>query len=714
MLAETRFERHDFRRLLSHNCRRFLSNVLGMVAFSLVPLLAQGTSPFNWAAVGTANAPSPRSGHRIVYDSARSKIILFGGQDAQGNYLNDIWEWDTGAQMWTNVTPTTGSLPSPRSYFGMAYDPVRAKVVIYGGGANNSINSIGDTWEWDAAGKAWTQSAAASPIYAGLRGGSLAWDPNTQQIILFGGIPYWQTLNGNTYSYSSTAGWNLLTNSGPAPRMAQAMATDPVRSRVVMFGGVTDNGAVQDTWEWNGSSWTQVSSGGIAPAARADAAMAYDNGTGAMLLFGGDASSAIVQDTATWEWNGSAWTALTTQTSPSARFTAMAYDNMHNAIVLFGGSTANGAANDTYVGGPPFNWTGLSPAMAPSPRAGHRMVYDSARSKVILFGGQDTQGNYLNDIWEWDTAAQTWTNVTPTTGPLPSPRSYFGMAYDPVRAKVVIYGGGANDSVNSVGDTWEWDPAAKTWTQTAGSPIYAGLREASLAWDPNTQQIIMFGGIPYWQTLNGSTYSYSSTAGWNLLTNSGPAPRMSQAMSTDPVRSKVVMFGGVGDNGSVQDTWEWNGSSWTQVSSGGAGPAARAEGAMAYDNGTGSTLLFGGNTDGPIVQDTATWEWNGTTWTALTTQTSPSARFTAIAYDNTHNAMVLFGGSTVGGVAGDTYVGGPFAPITPKTVVTLTASPNRGCKTFCVSVVLVQNKENNVWRQPSAKKRSNRSGWTSC
>src|SRR5439155_20867652 len=57
-----------------------------------------------------------------------------------------------------------------------------------------------------------------------------------------------------------------------------------------------------------------------------------------------------------------------------------------------------------------FNWMGANiPGPTPAARTGHRMVYDPVRHKVILFGGHDPavhpSGNYvltshLNDIWE--------------------------------------------------------------------------------------------------------------------------------------------------------------------------------------------------------------------------------------------------------------------------------------------------------------------------
>jgi hypothetical protein len=38
--------------------------------------------------VGTS--PAARSGHRMVYDSSRSRVVMFGGLDSQNNFRNDI------------------------------------------------------------------------------------------------------------------------------------------------------------------------------------------------------------------------------------------------------------------------------------------------------------------------------------------------------------------------------------------------------------------------------------------------------------------------------------------------------------------------------------------------------------------------------------------------------------------------------------------------
>src|SRR5437773_1209062 len=89
----------------------------------------------------------------------------------------------------------------------------------------------------------------------------------------------------------------------PAPRYGHAMAYDVARNVTVLFGGYYSDGAghdLRDTWEWNGSAWTQRASSG--PSARAYHAMAYDAARGVTVLFSGYPAGAD-----TWEWNGSAW-----------------------------------------------------------------------------------------------------------------------------------------------------------------------------------------------------------------------------------------------------------------------------------------------------------------------------------------------------------------------------------------------------------------------
>ena len=47
---------------------------------------------FSWRQVPTVGtAPTGRTGHRIVYDAARRRLVMFGGRDGT-TFLSETWE----------------------------------------------------------------------------------------------------------------------------------------------------------------------------------------------------------------------------------------------------------------------------------------------------------------------------------------------------------------------------------------------------------------------------------------------------------------------------------------------------------------------------------------------------------------------------------------------------------------------------------------------
>ena len=89
------------------------------------------------------------------------------------------------------------------------------------------------------------------------------------------------------------------------------MAYDPATSQVLLFGG--SNGSnLNDTWAWNGTTWTEVATTG--PSARDNAQMAYDPATGQVIMYGGYSGGALGD---TWAWNGTTWTEVATSGPPA-------------------------------------------------------------------------------------------------------------------------------------------------------------------------------------------------------------------------------------------------------------------------------------------------------------------------------------------------------------------------------------------------------------
>src|SRR5262249_50616094 len=85
-----------------------------------------------------------RIGSSAIYDPVRDRMVVFGGQ-AQGNlYLNDVWALSlAGTPAWTALTPT-GTPPSGRTGHTAIYDPVRDRMVVFGGavGDNQFLNEV--------------------------------------------------------------------------------------------------------------------------------------------------------------------------------------------------------------------------------------------------------------------------------------------------------------------------------------------------------------------------------------------------------------------------------------------------------------------------------------------------------------------------------------------------------------------------------------------
>ena len=242
--------------------------------------------------------------------------------------------------------------------------------------------------------------------------------------------------------------WQVVSTEGPVPdRYGYGMAYDSDRERVVLFGGCEPGGTVRygDTWEWDGASWTQVSTTGPTP--RSGQAMIYDSARGQTILYGGsNASSQPQYDT--WSWNGSEWQQVASS-GPGGRWYnhQIAYDANRERVVLFGGySPGSGPYLDDTWEWDGASWTSI-PVTSPPARADHRMVYDSHRGTIILFGG-GSEAQLLNDTWEYDGIVWQQLNVG-----LPGQRWRHLMCYDSARNVVVMTGGGGTDG--SYSDTWE-------------------------------------------------------------------------------------------------------------------------------------------------------------------------------------------------------------------------------------------------------------------
>jgi len=113
-----------------------------------------------------------------------------------------------------------------------------------------------------------------------------------------------------------------------------------------MFGGFAGSSYFNDTWEWNGTAWSQRAPAN-APSARYDAGLAYDTGLQRVLLYGGFGPGAAATDT--WSFDGNNWQQLTTVGPSTTPW--LAHDPRRQRTVLVDAQPAGGGATYEWNGG---------------------------------------------------------------------------------------------------------------------------------------------------------------------------------------------------------------------------------------------------------------------------------------------------------------------------------------------------------------------------
>lgn len=319
-------------------CGRWLR--VALIGLVVPCAIADFTNPA-WELRHTVS-PSCRVGHAMVYDSDRSRVVFYGGIDWVHGWQTDTWEWD--GTSWTKAAVTG---PPGRIWHAMAYDAARRRVVLFGGHISGAL--LGDTWEWDGA--TWTQIATTGPTPR--YDHAMVYDAARARVVLFGGGTTGGFASNETWEWDG-ASWTLCSPAAsPGHRFTHEMAYDSARERVVLFGGRSGILNFNDTWEWDGTAWTlrSESGGPHGPPLSRHHAMTYDSKRQRVVLFGGILGvypyNYYLEDT--WEWDGKTWSQRATNGPPAPRaWTGLAYDTARERVVLFGGGNPDICWGDTW------------------------------------------------------------------------------------------------------------------------------------------------------------------------------------------------------------------------------------------------------------------------------------------------------------------------------------------------------------------------------
>ncbi|MCA8953163.1 MAG: hypothetical protein KDE27_26865 [Planctomycetes bacterium] len=656
---------------------------LAQINGSTNPVPSGETFVYNggWGTTGIGMThPSARTGHTMVTDPQRNRVVLFGGRDATGR-RNDLWEFDVTSLVWLQPT-ITGPLPPNRFDHAAAFHPGNnssdGRILVTGGAPFRD-----DIWQYDPWTSTWTDVTPPSPATRPpvRRRAAFAYLDGTDQLVLFGGeSDTFQPLN-DTWIWNRAAGtWaEQVPASRPPMRFDHAMAPDQLGNNLILLGGDDGSGSplAAGTWLWNGVQWAEQ----IAPpSARTGVAMAYDSVRNRHVLFGGHDSGGDLDET--WELEGLNWRNRLPPTGPAARGDAgLVFDAARNRTVLFGGRAngtcgtplgdlwewdgqlwlpRNGFPNTPPAAGgvqPVFDdqrgvvWMLVNDEMWrydgagwdrfawPSRRERTGYTFDEARSRLIIACGR-TNTTELDEVWEWD--GNRWHERTPPSSP--AARQATAICYATNRGDCVLLGG-YDATGSALGDTWLWDGAPGIWTN-ANQPVTPRYWHAAV-FDSIANKAYAFGGADQAGTLLNELLRWNGQ-GWTTLSPPlQPSARIFPGLAFDPINAEIVMFGGsVGNSTDTGDTWTFDGSNWTHHPVTGTAPAGRHS-VLAFDGATNKVMLFGGLSYVNGLYDD-TWLWDGATdaWTEVIPNSTPGSppgrRHHALT--GTPIGVLLFGG----------------------------------------------------------------------
>jgi hypothetical protein len=311
-------------------------------------------------------------------------------------------------------------------------------------------------------------------------------------------------------------------------------------------------------------------------------------------------------------------------------------------LPVIGLSTANSAGAQ--------NWVDLTPASGPAPsaRAYASAVFDPVDRKLVIFGGQAGSAR-LDDIWEFDLDAHTWTDITPGAGSAPAPRRTPVSVYDPAGHRMITWSGQGigNGFFN---DVWEFDLAANVWSQFAPTGGPPNIRYgAAGVFDPVAGDLVTFAGFTNQGRFDDVWRFGAAAATWTDVSPvPNPLERCLHSASYDAQGHRLIMYGGQ-NAGARDDIWAFDLTlnTWTELTPA-VGPPGRWFAAHVYDAANHRVTIFGGNTGSGAVDEVWVFTFTTNAWHPLApTGTAPSAREGAAAiYDGAKNdRMVVFGGT---------------------------------------------------------------------
>jgi len=211
-----------------------------------------------WRNMNPENAPSPRCGYMITYDSHYDRIVLFSGHrciELNREMYDDTWIYDENSNTWTEMNPNT---KPPKRVFGeMIYNSISKKIILWGGGhAEYKLFEDNSIWEYDLVSNKWKNLDCDGGPVRPLSLCGMYFDAQNNELTLIYGQINSNPVFPNTMIYwkfsFATNSWSQFeVKNNPFVVTDFEMTFHPILRYAVLFGGFVNYNTeelLEGTW----------------------------------------------------------------------------------------------------------------------------------------------------------------------------------------------------------------------------------------------------------------------------------------------------------------------------------------------------------------------------------------------------------------------------------------------------------------------------------
>ncbi len=191
------------------------------------------------------DAPGPRGEVSGVFDPVRDRIVVFGGNTSapvmcspRYTQTDELWAFHLDCNNWERISPA--SSPPARSRHATAFDGMRQRMIVFGGQQGDPFAGatlFNDVWALDLATDTWEElvTSGASPSVRAFP--AMVYDEAKDWILVHGGDSGGFNGLGDMYALDlGTLAWSEIdTTGGPPPRLYHGAVVHD--GRMVIFGG---------------------------------------------------------------------------------------------------------------------------------------------------------------------------------------------------------------------------------------------------------------------------------------------------------------------------------------------------------------------------------------------------------------------------------------------------------------------------------------------